>query len=264
VVNETSSKWRLLDQSCDSVFQNLSIEEAIARCYPRSSIPNPTVRLWVNPRSVVLGRFQDAASEVDTRFCEQNKIELARRFTGGGAVYHDAGNLNFTVVSGQNGVDSVGLHESRLSIVVNALLALGMENLFVSGNSVFHRERKVAGSAAAFGNGFALWHSSILVSTDIRVLEQVLAPSRRMRETHFIRSRWHPVTTVQEAVGKSVSINEVEKRLVESIQEVLNVELVVDRLRSDEAAMFQNLYEVKYSRVDWNRNGRWEERERAG
>jgi lipoate-protein ligase A len=263
LVNETSTRWRLLYQSLDSVFQNLAIEEAIARCYAASSTPTSTIRLWVNPRSVVLGRFQELESEVDTGFSELKKIPLARRFTGGGAVYHDEGNLNFTLVSGRDGLGLVELHRSRLAILVNALLALGMEDLSASGNSIFVGERKVTGAAAAFGNGFALWHSSILVSTDIGLLEQVLAPSKRARETHFVRSRWHPVTTLQEALGKPVDVKEVETQLIKSIQETLNAKLVADQISPDEAAMSRKLYAEKYSRVEWNRNGQCKETEQT-
>ena len=264
VVEETPSIWRLLHQSTESVFQNLAIEEAIARCYRRVPIPKSTIRLWVNPQSVILGRFQEAASEVDTKFSEENGIPLARRFTGGGAVYHDAGNLNFTVVSGRHGLDLANLHQSSLSILVNALVTLGMEDLHVSSNSIFFRERKIAGAAAALGNDFALWHSSILVSTDTVTLEHVLAPSKSACETRFIRSRWHPVMTLQDAVGKRVSINQVETLLIKSLQESLNAKLVEDRLSSEEAAMFQYLYAEKYSTVKWNHGGQWEEQKHRG
>jgi lipoate-protein ligase A len=258
-----SDRWRLLEQSYGSVFQNLAIEEALARS-ALSPTFRPTIRLWVNPQSVILGRFQKASIEVDTSLCQQSGIQIARRFTGGGAVYQDEGNLNLTLVIQQGERHTQPrLIETASAIVLDALLSFGLKGNFLAPNSIMLGERKISGGAAAYGYGFTLWHGSLLVSTNIDTLESVLAPSRQKHTTHYVRSRWHPVTTLEAAVGRKVSVEEVQSKLTESAQEILGAKLEADGLRADEKKWFTSLYTRKYSLPNWNNNGEYEEFEES-
>jgi lipoate-protein ligase A len=220
----------------------------------------PTIRLWVNPPSVVLGRFQQASTEVDISFCQRNGIRIARRFTGGGAVYNDEGNLNLTIVSRAEERPSLpDLNVASSAILLDALKRLGLSGSFHAPNSIFLGERKISGGAAALGDGYSLWHGSILVSTSIPTLESALAPSRQEYVTHFVRSRWDNVTTLELAVGRKVPVHEVKLQLMESAQKTLGAELEVDGLRSDEEKWVARLSAEKYSTPSWNNDGRYEE-----
>jgi len=89
--------WRLLDvEYRDDPFMNMSVEEAIPREVGEGKAPN-TVRFWHNSNTIVLGCFQSATLEVNFDACKETGTTVVRRFTGGGAVYHDAGNLNYAV-----------------------------------------------------------------------------------------------------------------------------------------------------------------------
>jgi lipoate---protein ligase len=258
-----SDRWRLLEQSYGSVFQNLAVEEALARS-ALSPTFRPTIRLWVNPQSVILGRFQKAATEVDISFCQQTGIQIARRFTGGGAVYQDQGSLNLTLVIQQGERHTQPrLNEIASAIVLNALRSFGLKGNFLSPNSIMLGARKVLGGAAASGYGFALWHGSLLVSTNVDILESVLAPSRQKHETHYVRSRWQPVTTVEAAAGRKVSVEEAQAKLTESTQEILGVNLEVDGMQPDEKKWFRRLYARKYSLPNWNNDGEYGEPEES-
>jgi lipoate-protein ligase A len=261
MVNEErcSDTWRLLDCSYDSAFRNLATEEALARNASSKNF-RPTIRFWVNPQCVVLGRFQKPSAEVDTSVCQRSGIQIARRFTGGGTVFHDKGNLNFTIVTRPEMKSNLtGLNEAASAIILDALSGLGLEGSALFPNSIIVGTKKVSGAAAALGSGFILWHSSILVSTNIEILELVLAPSRKANVTHFVHSRWHPVTTLQDALGHSVGVDDVKSRLIKSAQEILCVKLEAGRLRTEEERWFTNLYDRKYSSPNWNQNGKYEE-----
>lgn len=251
----TAGNWRLLDLSYGSVFENLALEEALARSMCSENF-QPTARLWVDPPSVVLGRFQRTTDEVDTAMCDRYGIRIARRFTGGGAVFHDEGNLNFTIVNRGNGtVTPTKLHEDAASIVVDALSGLGMKATFLAPNSILLGSRKVSGGAAALGTDFALWHNSILVSSNVEILERVLAPSKKISWSPFVRSRWYPVTTLEAVLGKRIGLDQVKSQLVSSLESTLGVNLKGGRLRADEEASFRSLVDWKYSSADWNQDG---------
>ncbi len=242
----------MLDYSFESVFENLALEETLAQGTTWNGFRR-TVRLWVDPPAVVIGRFQDLTAEVDSALCEKNSVPIARRFTGGGAVFHDGGNLNFTVVmEGTERMPPSKLHENFSSIVMDALGELGVKTSFFPPNSILVSGRKVSGGAAAFGKHFIFWHSSILVSTDTNLLENVLSPSRKATSKGFIRSRWREVTTLQDALGRPVRVEEVKHQLARAVERALGVGLELDDLRGDEKEHSALLLAQKYSSPQWN------------
>src|SRR5947199_6334129 len=89
--------WRLVDHEYrDNPSMNLAVEEAIPRMVGEGKAPS-TVRFWHNSNTIVIGCFQSAKLEVNMQACKETGTEIVRRFTGGGAVYHDSGNLNYAI-----------------------------------------------------------------------------------------------------------------------------------------------------------------------
>jgi lipoate-protein ligase A len=255
MVTEEKS-WRMLDVSYDSAAMNLALEEALART-AGSRGPSPTARFWVNPRAVVIGRFQQASAEVDIAQCNQTGVEVVRRFTGGGGVFHDEGTLNFTVTTNRSETLSLSsLQEGNLRIVQNALKSLGVDSWTSDPNSLVVNGRKVCGAAAALGERFAFWHCSILVSTDTKLLETLLAPSRRALTTQFVRSIWKPVMTIAEAVSKPVTIGDMKSSLIRSVENLFEVRLDEEGLSTEEKDHSKELFAEKYSSDDWNLYGK--------
>jgi lipoate-protein ligase A len=247
-------EWRLLDLSYSSPFENLALEEALARC--NRSSPIPTIRTWTNPRAVVVGRFQEVSAEVDVDACRQNNVEIGRRFTGGGAVFHDEGNLNLTVVTArQRNSSPSNLNKVNCAVVLDLFDQLGVEGKFVAPNSLEISGKKVSGAAAALGRDFAFWHASILISTDTQLLGRVLSPSRTEKATSFIRSRWHPVITLDAALGRHMQLHDVKEKLVASCVKVYGAEHRIGQLSAEEEQVMKSLLDVKYRSREWNLHG---------
>jgi lipoate-protein ligase A len=246
------ANWRLLDLSFPTPFQNLALEETLARSTTLSAF-RPTVRLWVDPPTVVFGRFQDIEAEADVEFCTVNKIQIARRFTGGGAVFHDRGTLNFTIVTRpQERIPLSRFYEFNSSIVVNLLDRVGLKGSFVPPNSIHVSRRKISGAAAALGRDFALWHTSILVSTDTTLLDHVLSPKKKHDGLKSIRSIRQPVTTVEACLGHPVGLEEIKVGLVNSFENVYQTRLEAHGLLIDEELSMSRLHAQKYSSQEWN------------
>jgi lipoate-protein ligase A len=248
--------WRKLNVSYPSAFMNLAVEEAIARVFSAGLQTQPTVRLWINPKAVVLGRFQEAAAEVDLAQCDLSDVQIARRFTGGGSVYHDEGTLNFTLVSRRSESSSiVGCQETNLRLVAEALECLGLRCSLLLPNSILTDGRKVCGAAAAAGKDFTLWHCSVLVNTDTRLLELALAPSKSAKPSRFVRSKWRPVTTVVKALSKPISVDEVARSLERTLEKNFGAELEAKPLSTEEERYSETLHTEKYSLDEWNLKG---------
>jgi lipoate-protein ligase A len=251
------SRWRMLTLSYNSPFMNLALEEALARrnC-SEDSQSLPTVRFWRNPNSVVIGRFQEAAAEVDLAECNLSQVQVARRFTGGGTVFHDEGTLNFTVVTKPtNGPSLLNFQERNLRVVLEALGNLGVDCSLSAPNSILADGKKLCGAAAALGKTFAFWHCSIMVTTNTRLLERVLSPSKAGSVTRFVHSKWSPVTTVANALSKRISIDEVTRTLITRIRNQFSVELEAVPLSVEEEECSKVLLARKYSSNEWNLYG---------
>lgn len=252
--------WRLLEVSRPSAFANLAVEEALARSHVGPSLP--VIRMWRNPPAAIVGRFQEISAEVDVELCRKNNIAIARRFTGGGAVYHDLGNLNLTLVTQRPlGVPLREMHKKNSSIILDLLAHLGLEGVFVPPNSINVGQRKIAGAAAALGQSFALWHASILVSTDTLVLQHVLAPSRQLIQTSSIRSNWRPVTTLAEVLGGEIEVDNIQQELLKSCVRMVSPRIEKSGFLDTEERYSRSLYERKYSLPHWNLNRDWFEDE---
>jgi len=246
---------RILDLSYPNAFQNLALEEALAKSNLGSSI---TVRLWENPPSVILGRFQNPTDEVNIGFCNSMSIKIARRFTGGGAVYHDLGNLNFTIAGPRPKNCSVSkLHNDYAGIILGALKAFGIDGNFAPPNSIEVSGKKISGGAAWMGRQNMLWHASILVSTNTQILTQILSPSTTLRSTNFVRSKKQVVTTLEQVVGKSADLTAVKRELIDNCVRRLGFQPQNAPLTENETSSMMRLFAEKYSKDDWNLHGHW-------
>jgi len=250
------TEWRLIRLSHPSVFQNLALEEALARSSASTPFV-PVIRLWRNPPSVIVGRFQDVAAEVDVDYCERSRIAIARRFTGGGAVFHDYGSLNITIVMPRSEPFSIKeLYERNAALIIDVLAHRGVKGEFVPPNSIYVNAKKISGAAAAVSRSYVFWHASLLVSTDTLKLKHALAPSSGFKRTNSIRSRWHPVTTLTQTLGEPVD-DDLEEELLKSCSMMFGSRMEQSELLDHEIRQMEQLYEEKYSLRDWNWNQHW-------
>jgi len=236
------------------VYSNLATEESLIECC-QSGIFTPTVRLWINQPAAIVGRFQDVDLEVDEEFCIRNGVRIARRFTGGGAVYHDEGNLNLTILSEKHDIDLQVIGRRNLSVIQDTLLQFGIESTVNPPNSVFVDGKKISGASAAVRRNYVLWHASLLVSTSLESIARALYPSREPVLTDSVRSQWQSVTNLATLLGRPVAIQEVKKHVVDTIETFLGNELRGSKLTSCEEETAKRLHDEKYSTTKWNKKG---------
>ena len=247
--------WRRLELSYPSAHRNLAVEEALARALSTGEQIQPTLRIWANPKAVVLGRFQDAPAEVDLRQCELNDVQIARRFTGGGTVFHDESTLNLTLASRpRDCLADLSFQEANLELVMGILDELGLR-CSISTNSILINGKKVCGAAAAVGLHFTLWHCSILVDTDTELLELTLAPSKLEGKSRFVHSQWREVTTLTNALSGTYSFDELLSFIKRTLEAKMKVKFETLPLSPEEQRSSQALDSRKYSSSEWTMRG---------
>lgn len=140
--------------------------------------------LWQNEPSVILGRNQNIYAECNINFLKENNILPVRRFSGGGAVYHDKGNLNFTFITSESRANEPHF----LRVLKTAMQALGVEAQFSGRNDILCDGKKFSGHAWLVDEGHYMYHGTIMVDVDLSMLEKAITPSKLKLQSKGISS----------------------------------------------------------------------------
>ncbi|PKP58842.1 hypothetical protein CVT91_07840 [Candidatus Atribacteria bacterium HGW-Atribacteria-1] len=154
---------------------NFEIEKKILEiCKPDSFV----LRFWQNNPCVVLGKFQEEEFEVNLKYTKRNNIPIFKRFTGGGTVYHDRGNLNITFCKEKENIlfSKYILEEARgiTEIILKGIKEFCKNCEIEERNSIFLEEKKILGSAVAQKNNKFFYHASLLVNSNLKELKKVI------------------------------------------------------------------------------------------
>ena len=162
---------RYLRNLSTDVYYNMAFDEYALEQLP---LDEPLFYLWQNRSAVIIGLNQNAYAEVDIDYLHQHNISLARRITGGGAVYHDLGNLNYTIVG--RSADIERDYPQYASYMMLALQALGVEAELSGRNDILVNGRKVSGYAKRIYKDRLMVHGTLMFDVDIERLTHALTP----------------------------------------------------------------------------------------
>jgi lipoate-protein ligase A len=248
-----ATKWRLLPLRTDDAFTAMAIDEALLRLNARGRIPN-TLRFWRwLPSAVSLGYFQDAEREVDFEAARRYRVDVVRRITGGGAVFHDYdGELTYSLVCREGDVPADIIESYRLICggLVRGLERLGLRAEFRPVNDVQVDGKKISGSAQTRRWGSVLQHGTILIAPNVRLMFELLRVSREKISDKFIASVYERVTTIEREMGSKPSFEEVRKAMAAGFEDSLGIELHEGGLTGEELELATNL-KPKYSSREW-------------
>jgi lipoate-protein ligase A len=222
-------------------WRNLSIEETLVDSHSAGC----TLYLWQNKNTVVIGKHQNAWKECRTELLEKEEGRLARRMSGGGAVYHDLGNLNFTFVADRETYDV----KRQLGVILEAVKSFGISAEFSGRNDLVTSEgAKFSGNAFRMTKTTGMHHGTILVDVDMSMLSRYLAPSKEKMASKGVESVRSRVCNLKD-LAPAMTISSVADAVEEAFRKeyggagTLSVE-ELDQRRIDE------LYK-KYSSWEW-------------
>ena len=201
----------LITDSVDP-YENLALEELLFETQGEGA----TFYLWQNERTVVIGRNQNAWRECRVELLESEGGKLARRSSGGGAVFHDLGNLNFTFLLPKEHYDLV----RQLGVIQKAAAKFGIETSFTGRNDLVLTStgEKFSGNAFRFSNNTALHHGTILISADFSRLGRYLAPSQMKLESKGVKSVVSRVTNLG-LQNPALTVETMKQALMEAFEE---------------------------------------------
>jgi len=246
-------EWRLLPMRVDDAFMSMAIDEALLKLNAEGRSPN-TVRFWRwLPSTVSIGCFQSVEREVDLGAAKKYGVDVVRRITGGGAVFHDyEGELTYSVVCGQGDVpdDIIESYKLICGGLVRGFERLGLRVEFKPVNDVQVNGKKISGSAQTRRWGSVLQHGTILIDPDVRRMFELLRVSPEKISDKFISSVFERVTTVMRELGRKLGFDEVMVAMSEGFADALGMELVEGELTRKELELAA-LLKPKYASEEW-------------
>ena len=256
--------WRLLDLDTHNAFMNMAIDEAILTARISNLVPN-TVRFyrWL-PSAVSVGKFQDVEKEAHVPNCRKFGVDIVRRITGGGTVYHDSqGEITYSVIIDKRdlGTEDIAAVYSRIySGLVEALRILGVTSDFNEGDArkcpnLTVKGKKISGSAQSHKRGVVLQHGTLLIDADLERMFTFLGASTGRVCLDLPNLARNKITSLKGELGCTVSIQDVTAALTQGFGAAFNSNPVVSGLTSIEQTTAKRLYADKYSTIEWNFHG---------
>jgi lipoate-protein ligase A len=242
-------KWRVLElETCDA-YMNMALDEVAGESIRSGSLP--TIRFYsYKPSAVSIGYFQNIKDEVNLEVCKELGVDCVRRFTGGGAVYHDCeGELTYSVAAPLN-IFPKNIIESYKIIcgwLVRGLESLGIGAEFRPINDILVGNKKISGSAQTRCGGVLFQHGTLLYKLDLPTMFSVLNVSREKISDKMIKSAEERVTCISRHCD--LKIKDVYEALVWAFTEGKEHEF--DTWSEKELARAGELVEKKYKREEW-------------
>ena len=257
--------WRLLRLEAHKAFTNMAVDEAILTARTLDRVPN-TLRIYKwKPSTVSIGKNQKPENEIQLENCRKLGIDIVRRISGGGTVYHDERDevtYSLTAKTSDLGVkDLTAVYAKVYSGIRDALRILGVSADFSEGDekncpNLTVNGRKISGSSQANKRETVLQHGTLLLDVDLEKMFTLLRVPWAKTCMEVVNVAKNKITSVKCEVGHGVSSETAANALTAGFKNALGVEMVADSLTQFEAELAQKLCVQKYATDDWNLHGK--------
>ena len=236
---------RYLKNPSTNPYYNMAFDEY---CLESLSIDEPVFYLWQNRPAVIVGFNQEVNTEVNLDYLKENGIDLVRRVTGGGAVYHDLENLNYTIVGRSEDLERD--YPEYASLLAKALQTLGVPATLSGRNDILVEGRKVSGFAKRVCKNRLMVHGTLMYNVDVDVLTHVLNPSTTKLQSKGIASVRSRVANLCDYLPEIPDIQTFSQRLEEILSN--NYTDTEYQLTETDLANIQRLTDKKFATWEWN------------
>ena len=239
-------KLSYLDLMTTDPSYNLAMEQYVFDCLPRDRM---YFMLWQNDNAIIVGKYQNTIAEINEEAVRERGIRVVRRLSGGGAVYHDMGNLNFTFITDVGESNALDL-KLFCEPVVRTLATLGVKAEVNGRNDITIDGKKFSGNSQYIRQGRVMHHGTIMFDSDLSVVSEALRVDPTKIQTKGIRSVRSRVTNVAEHLPEKVTLPEFRRILLENILKENPGEAYP--LTQDDLAAVEKLRAERYATWEWN------------
>ena len=239
-------KWRLIiDEKPNDAYTNMAIDEAIL---VEHKVPTLRLYQW-NPSAISIGYFQSLKREVNIDKCKEQGIDIVRRITGGGAVFHDK-ELTYSFVCPENLVSNkiIDSYEKICNTIVYALNKFGLDAKFIPINDIIVNGKKISGNAQTRRDGIILQHGTILLDVDVdKMFSLLLVPDEKLKDK-IIKNIKERVTSRKDQGIKN--IEDLKNNIIEGFEKEFSIKFEMGNLSENENKLSEK-YIQKFSSDEW-------------
>ncbi len=225
---------------------NLAIEEYALK---NLDIDESYLLFYINEPSIIIGKNQNTIEEINTDYVEKQGLHVVRRLSGGGVVYHDLGNLNFSFITKDDG-DSFHNFKKFTEPVIEALNKLGVKAELSGRNDILAEGRKISGNAQFSTRGRMFSHGTLLFDSEMENVVSALRVKKDKIESKGIKSIRSRVANISEFLEGKLTIEEFRSTLLKYIFNDSDVEEYV--LADEDWDRIHALSKERYQNWDWN------------
>lgn len=226
---------------------NLAIEEFALR---ELTGEDEILLFYINEPSIIIGKNQNTMEEINASYVEEHGIHVVRRLSGGGAVYHDLGNLNFSFITNDDG-RSFHNYAKFTEPVVRALRELGVEAELTGRNDIQVGERKISGNAQFAVKGRMYSHGTLMFNSDLDRVTNALKVKAAKIQSKGIKSIRSRVANISEFLREPMTIEQFRDHLLRSIFRGQNP-IPEYKLTDEDWKKIEEISNSRYRRWDWN------------
>jgi len=249
-------------------FTNMAIDEAIMLTVAKGKAEN-TLRFYRwDPSAVSIGRFQKIHEEVQIENCKKYEVDVVRRISGGGAVYHDSlGEITYSVIAKKKDLDSTDIATLYIQIcqgLIESMKIIGVKADFNPGNykqcpNITVNGKKISGSAQCHKHGVILQHGTLLLEVNLERMFTFLKAKESWTPAQIVCIAKERITSLKEVLNTPITLGSVHSALIKGFKEALKIELKEGKLTGYEEAVANKLRQMKYITEKWNFEGKTQE-----
>jgi lipoate---protein ligase len=228
---------------------NLAIEEHILK---NLDINESYLLFYINQPSIIIGRNQNTIEEINTKFVEENDIIVVRRMSGGGAVYHDLENLNYSFITKDEGNSIQENFKKFTQPVINALRKLGANAQLMGRNDIEIDGKKVSGTAQYATGGRMYTHGTLMLNVDLDSVSKALKPKKEKIESKGVKSVRARVGNIKDYINQDMTVEEFKQYILKSVFEEQGLDVQEYVLTDEDWKQIEEISKNKYQTWEWN------------
>ncbi|MEB6322359.1 lipoate--protein ligase [Staphylococcus xylosus] len=225
---------------------NLAMEEYVLKNMPKD---DSYFLFYINRPSIIIGKNQNTIEEVNQSYIDEQGIDVVRRISGGGAVYHDTGNLNFSFVTDDDG-NSFHNFQKFTEPIVEALKSLGVDAKLSGRNDIQVGEAKISGNAMVKVKDRMFSHGTLMLNSELDEVQNALKVNPAKIKSKGIKSVRSRVANISEFLDEPIDIDEFKEIILKSIFGETQVEEY--KLTDEDWRKIEKLSNEKYRTWEWN------------
>jgi len=236
----------IIENNRKNPYFNIAAEE-----YLLKNFTDDCFMLYQNTPSLIVGKHQNTLAEINYQFIKQNNIDVVRRLSGGGTVYHDLGNINFMFIQNINENSSLVNFKRYTDPIIEVLHDLNIDAKFEGKNDILINGLKISGNAEHVFKRRVLHHGTLLFSSELNVLNDAIKAEIKKYNDKGVKSIRSTVANISDFLTKKISIPEFMNKVVEKIRD-MNKDSTLYTFKTGDILKIENLVTEKYSTWEWN------------